>query len=231
MNADEIAALVRQRIESRYRRLCFVHEELERLNALAKLEPAAQQETRTHLKRQEDSCVDINVQQPPAEARDSALANRSFEDFVFSRINFSVYRKIDTADFNLLFRDGLYDYEDSFYLKFFSMNREEVQKTIKESYVKAGPVYLCKKSGPLLLSIMRTVHTTLDFAPLLGVNEIADREQIKAVAAILDGLIVSHDDGMETKLFIPHTAGSNTALLCGTFYPLGKACTITLIPE
>ena len=214
MNADEIVALVRRRIESRYRRLCFVHEELERLNALAKLEPAAKNKSAS--------------EQAPD------LANRSFEDFVFSRINFSVYKKIDTEEFNLLFKDGLYDYDDSFYQQFFSMNREEVQKTIKESYVKAGPVYLCKKSSPLLLSIMRTVHTTLDFAPLLGGGEIADNDQIKAVAGILDGLTVRHDDGMETKLFIPKEANLNIqekALLCGTFYPLGKACTITLIPE
>ena len=217
MNADEIVALVRRRIESRYRRLCFVHEELERLNALAKLEPAAKNKSESEKKPGTPD-----------------LANRSFEDFVFSRINFSVYKKIDTEEFNLLFKDGLYDYDDSFYQQFFSMSREEVQKTITESYVKAGPVYLCKKSSPLLLSIMRTVHTTLDFAPLLGSSEIADNDQIKAVAGLLDGLTVRHDDGMETKLFIPHEANSSiqdNALLCGTFYPLGKACTITLIPE
>jgi len=102
MNADEIVALVRRRIESRYRRLCFVHEELERLNALAKLEPAAKNKSAS--------------EQAPD------LANRSFEDFVFSRINFSVYKKIDTEEFNLLFKDGLYDYDDSFYQQFFSMN-------------------------------------------------------------------------------------------------------------
>ena len=215
MNADEIVALVRRRIESRYRRLLFVHRELERLNALAKLEPAARK-------------TDAAGKTPDVQD----LSNRSFEDFVFSRINFSIYRKIDTEEFMLLFSFGLYDYSDEFFIKFFSMNREEVQKTINASYVRAGPVYLCKKSSPLLLSIMRTVHTSLDFAPLLGSDDIAGKDQIKAVAGILDGLVIRHDDGMETKLFIPQAADLNNynkALLCGTFHPLGKACTITLI--
>ena len=210
MNADEIVALVRRRIESRYRRLLFVHKELERLNALAKLEPAAK---KTGTVEKTPGVLD--------------LSNRSFEDFVFSRINFSIYKKIDTEEFLLLFCEGLSDYEDAFYMKFFSMNREEVRKVINASYVKAGPVYLCKKSSHLLLSIMQTVHTSLEFAPLLGSGDIAGRDQIKAVAGVLDGLVIRHDDGMETNLFIPEA--EKKALLCGTFHPLGKACTITLI--
>ena len=81
---------------------------------------------------------------------------------------------------------------------------------------------------------MRTVHTSLDFAPLLGSAEIAGTDQLRAVAGILDGLVIKHDDGMETNLFIPKQDNTspniqNTALLCGTFRPMGKACTITLI--
>ena len=217
MNADEIVALVRRRIESRYRRILFVHKELDRLNALAKLEPPA---------KKTEAAGDNSEKNP--------LSRRSFEDFVFSRINFSVYKKIDTEEFNLFFNDGLSDYDDSFYLKFFSIGREEVKKIISESYVKAGPVYLCKKSGPLLLSIMRTLHTSLDFAPLLGSDDIPGSEGIKAVAGVLNGLVIKHNDGMETKLFVPKPENNNlniqsTALLCGTFHPLGKACTITLI--
>jgi hypothetical protein len=222
MNAEEIAALIRRRIESRYRRILFVHEELDRLNALAKLEPSAKK-TKPDIDNSGNGSLSNNQ-----------LSKRSFEDFVFSRINFSVYKKIDTEEFNLLFRDGLFDYDDPFYMKFFAMNREETAKIINESFVKAGPVYLCKKSGPLLLSIMRTLHTSLDFAPLLGSADIPDNEGIKAAAGVLDGLVIKHDDGMETNLFIPKQEDNNpnvqsTALLCGTFHPLGKACTITLI--
>jgi len=225
MNADDIAALVRRRIESRYRRIVFVHEELERINALAKFEPSAKQRVPSQ-------------QEGEAAGKSSAiekLSGRSFEDFVFSRINFSVYKKIDVEEFQLLFRDGLHDYDESFYLKIFSIGRAEVWRTINECYVKAGPFYLCKKSSPLLLSIMRTVHTSLEFAPLLGSDDIADKNDLKAVAGVLDGLVVKHDDGMETKLFIPKPEDSNNlnipakAILCGTFNPLGKACTIMLM--
>ena len=225
MNADEIVELVRRRIESRYCRILFVHKELERLNALAKLEPAAR-------KKPASASEAAETEAAGKTPGNDALSNRSFEDFVFSRINFSIYKKIDPEEFDLLFSFGLSDYEDSFYQKFFSMNREEVRKIINESYVKAGPLCLCKKSSPLLLSIMRTVHTSLEFAPLLGSADIAGKDQIVAVAGLLDGLTIRHDDGMETKLFIPHASDSNAekaALLCGTFHPLGKACTITLI--
>ena len=230
MNADEIVALVRQRIESRYRRLVFVHEELARLNAMARLEPASQQKNQSEQEKSPENKSDPAAKNPPA----NTMANRSFEDFVFSRINFALYKKIDTAEFALLFDKGLADYQDAFYQKVFSMNRKEVQETIKKAYVKAGPFYLCKKTSPLLLSIMRTVHTSLDFAPLLDSDDIPDREQIKAVAGVLDGLVIRHDDGMETKLFIPKAGEKNPhiqgePLLCGTFHPLGKACTIVLI--
>ena len=215
MNA-ELAALVKRRIESRYRRLVFVHEELERLNALAKLEPAAKR--------------NAPVEKASAPLSNNNLSNRSFEDFVFSRINFSIYKKIDTEEFELLFRDGLFDYDNTFYREFFSINRTEAQKIINASYVKAGPVYLCKKSSPLLLSIMRTVHTSLDFAPLLGCDDASDAEEINAAAGELDGLTIRHKDGMETRLFVPEpSAVQKKAVLCGTFHPLGKACTITLI--
>jgi len=212
MNAEELAVLVRQRIESRYRRILFVHEELERLNSLARLEPSAKPELLPQQKNQ----------------------IRSYEDFVFSRINFSVYKKIATEEFTLLFDKGLADYDDAFFPRAFSLSRDEVRETIKKSYVKAGPFYLCKKSSPLLLSIMRTLHTSLDFAPLLASDEITDEDQIKSIAEVLDGLVIQHDDGMETKLFMPKTEEKSSGtqgqrILCGTFHPLGKACTITLL--
>ena len=244
MNAEELVALVRRRIESRYKRILFVHKELERLNALAKLEPLAKQELSAkptepvHSAGQaaagEGSPPEKTANTEKSKPKPGALPGRSFEDFVFSRINFSVYKKIDTEEFNLLFCGGLDDYDETFYQKAFSLSRKEIQKLINESYVRAGPFYLCKKSSPLLLSIMRTLHTSLDFASLIGSNEITDADQIKAIAEILDGLVIRHDDGMETKLFMPKAEEKNPGIqgepvLCGTFHPLGKACTITLI--
>ena len=213
MNAEELVALVRQRIESRYKRILFVQKELERLNAIAKMNSTA-------------ALSDLTQQKKQAE---------SFEDFVFSSINFSLYKKINKDEFTLLFDKGLADYQETFFQKCFRLSREETRKTITESYVKVGPFYLCKKSSPFLLSIMRTLHTSLDFAPLLGSDDIADPDQIKAVAGILNGLVIRHEDETETKLFIPKEEEKKPGMqaepvLCGTFHPLGKAYTIVLIP-
>jgi hypothetical protein len=153
----------------------------------------------------------------------------SFEDFVFSRINFSVYKKIDAEEFRLLFDDGLADYTDAFYQKAFRMNREEVHGVITRSYIQAGPFYVCKQAGHLLLSIMRTLHTSLEFAPIIVDGELSGADHLRLMAELLDGTVIRHSDNSETKLFVPGK-NSGGSLLCGTFYPLGKACTITLIP-
>jgi hypothetical protein len=210
-SAEALVNLIRQRIESRYRRILFVHTEL------AKIDTAAQQS------------LDVSNS-------GTALTGGSFEDFVFSRIDFSIYKKIDAEEFNLLFDEGLADYEESFYQKSFAMGREEIHRTINGAYIKAGPFYVCKKGSRLLLSIMRTIHTSLEFAPLLRDDDLSGIDKLRALAEVLDALVIRHNDGMETKLFVPkepvNAAGTKDdplPLLCGTFYPLGKACTVTLI--
>jgi len=200
-SAVELVNTIRQRIESRYRRILFVHQELAALDAAAK-----------------------QRENPSGE---------SFEDFVFSRIDFSKYKKIDAEEFRLLFDEGLADYTEGFYQKAFAMSSEEIRALILSSYLRIGPFYVCKKAGPLLLSIMRTLHTSLEFAPLLDAEDVSGAEQLRLAATLLDGVVIRHDDNGETKLFVP--AGKNGspllsgALLCGTFYPLGKAYTVTLI--
>jgi hypothetical protein len=112
------------------------------------------------------------------------------------------------------------------------MNSTETRAVINNSYIRVGPFYVCKKSSPLLLSIMRTLHSSLEFVPLLDAKDISV-EQLGLTAELLDGVIIRHDDNSETKLFIPgNNPGSreSSSMLCGTFHPLGKACTITLIP-
>jgi hypothetical protein len=199
-NSASIALVntIKRRIESRYRRILFVHKEL------AKLDTAAKQQEQT-------------------------TAAGSFEDFVFSRIDFSVYKKIDAEEFRLLFDEGLDDYTEMFYQQNFNMTREETRKVIARSFIRIGPFYLCKKAGPLLLSILRTVHTSLQFAPLLDPE--LGPEQLRLTVELLDGVVIHHSDNSETKLFVPanSTGKSGGPLLCGTFYPLGKACTITLV--
>jgi hypothetical protein len=201
---------IKRRIESRYTRILFVHKELAGLDAAA-----------NHQKK--------------------GTKGESFEDFVFSRIDFSVYKKIDAKEFLLLLDEGLSDYTEAFYKKAFNMNVDEVRGVITSSYIRAGPFYLCKKAGPLLLSIMRTLHTSLEFAPLLDTSEFSGIEQLRLMAELLDGTVIRHSDNSETKLFVPavnsaeisgsqNGESSGEPLLCGTFYPFGKAYTITLIP-
>lgn len=189
---------IKQRIESRYRRILFVHKELEKLNAAAE-----------------------------KGAGNGRLPKRSFEDFVFSHIDFSIYKKIEAEEFTLLFDKGLDDYTEAFYQKAFDMNREEIRKVINCAYIRIGPFFVCKKTSALLLSLMRTLHTSLEFAPLLGAEDVSGSEQLTLASALLDGVQISHSDNSETRLFTPEA----NALLCGTFYPLGKAYTITLIPS
>ncbi|MDR1142956.1 MAG: hypothetical protein LBK77_01905 [Spirochaetaceae bacterium] len=200
--AEALINTIRRRIESRYRRICFVHRELAKLDAAAKRSGA-----------------------PGASAKDKAEGNAaagSFEDFVFSRIDFSIYKKIDAEEFRLLFDEGLSDYEELFFRKAFAMNRKQVRETIRASYIRVGPFYVCKGAGPLLLSIMRTLHTSLEFAPLLTGNDAADAEQLGLLRAALDGVVIRHDDGMETRLFIKDNS------LYGTFRPMNKAYTLML---
>jgi hypothetical protein len=100
----------------------------------------------------------------------------AFEDFVFSRINFSVYNKIDEKTFRLLYETGPDDYEDVFFEKNFRKNRGEIGDIIHRSYKKIGPFYYMLREkappGPLLLSIMRTLQSSLEFRPLLNREEV-----------------------------------------------------------
>jgi hypothetical protein len=80
---------------------------------------------------------------------------------------------------------------------------------------------------------MRTLHSSLEFAPLLTPSDLTNPEQLRATADALDGIVIRHDDGMETRLFVPKKEVPQSGpggTLCGTFHPLNKAYTITLIP-
>ena len=204
LTKNALLAVVNKRIESRYRRLLFVHKEL------AKLKPGTGDSS--------------SIKPIPGE---------SFEDFVFKQIDFSIYKKIDEEEFCLLYVEGLADYDDSFFQKNFAKSRPEICRIIRDAYIKESPYYLCKKPGLLLLSIMRTMHSSLDFAPLLDNIDFIGKEQLKEAVELLDGALISHNDGMETKLFKPTAQNRGkippNSLLCGTFYPLGKACTLSLV--
>ncbi|MCL2070117.1 MAG: hypothetical protein FWH19_03935 [Treponema sp.] len=170
----------------------------------------------------------------------SGTAN--LEDFVFSQIDFSRYRAIEEKDFKMIFPDGLTDFDEAFFKNNFRLGREEVQNLIKESYEKAEGLHKLKQENPVILSIMRSLETSLEDSPLFTSGEITgelknlldfchaampnNTELLYPLLVYgLDDTQISHSDGMTTRLFIPAQGD-----LSGTFQPAGKPWTRVLIP-
>ncbi|GHU82818.1 hypothetical protein FACS189468_7420 [Spirochaetia bacterium] len=229
-------SIIRERIESRYQRIRFVQEELGKLDFKKIKTPAA--------------FNDIN----------------QIDQFIFDHIDFSIYQKISAEQFRLIYDTGLDDFGDSFFQRAFKMDREELRKVIHRNYLKIGGAYYGKNENPLLLPIMRNLHTSLEFVPLINQEELLNecngllryllaripannrgetlsketyyylarnfRALFQILVSALDKVSIRHNDGMETTLFIPEQTDrtANPAALLGTFHPLNKAYTITLIP-
>ena len=167
----------------------------------------------------------------------------SLEDYVFSRIDFSRYREISSADFESFFLEGTADFPDSFFRVNFRLGYEEIRLLILESYKREGDVYKLQKEAPLILSVMRTLETSLEASPLFTIEEIqSELDFLKDIAganakmpeaknlfsllvASLDNADIIHKDNMISKLFIPPQGG-----LSGTFRPGDKPWTRVLIP-
>lgn len=177
------------------------------------------------------------------------------DDFVFEQTDFDIYKKISRDDFTLFFTEGLDDFDDAFYKNNFRMDRGAIKKTIRRWYRPGDGYYSCGDgdANPLLLGIMRTLHTALDFTPLIQAEEtlrectaivrfLQSQSALGAEAmqelaehfprlfhGILRGLhqvTVTHADGMVTTLSVP--ASPSPPVLYGTFRPLNKAHTIPL---
>ncbi|GHU61835.1 hypothetical protein FACS189445_4240 [Spirochaetia bacterium] len=184
-----------------------------------------------------------------------AKAGTGLEDLVFAQTDFDRYKKISREDFSAFFDEGLDDFDDFFYKNNCMMDRDAVRKTIFHCYRPKGEHYFCAAMNPLLLGIMRTLHTSLDFAPLLRAEETQRECEILIrflqsqsalgedtlselshnFSALFAGLIRSldkvmlvHPDGMITTLFIREQDGEGAPVLCGTFHPSNKAHTIQL---
>ena len=180
----------------------------------------------------------------PAISQGTAL-----EDFVFSRIDFARYRKMDEKEFDMLFPEGLTDFDETFFKKIYGIGREEIQSLVAGSYKKADGVYSIQRENPLILSVMRTLETSLETSPLFTARE--TEEELKnllgfvgagkgrskgellpgmellypLLVSSLDNVSILHEDGMTTKLFI-----SPKGDLSGTFRPGNKPWTLILIP-
>jgi hypothetical protein len=175
-----------------------------------------------------------------------AKPGTGLEDMVFAQTDFNRYKEINREDFNTFFDEGLDDFDDSFYKKNCMMDRGAVRNAIFHRYRLEGEHYYCVAGNLLLLGIMRTLHTSLDFAPLIRVEE-TQREcetlirflqsqgvtvpglthnfsaLFAALVRSLDKVTVIHPDGMAATLSL------NGETLNGTFYPANKAHTIRLI--
>ena len=172
------------------------------------------------------------------------------EDFIFSSIDFSRYREMNENEFNLLFPESLTDFTENFFMDNFGHCRSEIQSLIEESFKKTTHVYRIQKDSPSILSvlsIMRTLDTSLESSSLFTVEEI--RAELKNLLSFvgkdagipaeipgserlysllvlsLDNVCITHEDGMTTKLFI-----SDEGDLAGTFRPGNKPWTLVLIP-
>ena len=174
-----------------------------------------------------------------------ASPGSSPEDYIFSQIDFSRYRKMDEKYFELFFPEGLEDFGDYFLKNFFDFNRGEILKTIEESYEKTEGLYKIQKETPLVLSIMRTLETSLENLDLFCAGEIngevknlwtyvsgrknqklppGAEKLYRSLVLSMDNTLYTHEDGMSTKFFI-----SSKGDLSGTFRPGGKPWTLVLI--
>jgi len=207
-----------RRLNRHYLRLCRVTSELDRLD-LSKVAPYS-------------------------------LQAFSLEDFVFSNIDFSRYREIAEKDFGLFQPEALADFSEEFFRKNFGFCRVEVQSIIEGSYKKTQGQFINEgkykmiRENPLILSIMRTLETSLDNLPLFTFEEMQEEvaklpdHTIKRtiipdvdtlyrhLVSSLDNVTVTHEDGMVTKLFV-----SREGELTGTFRPGNKPWTRVLIPN
>ena len=152
----------------------------------------------------------------------NAPPGTSPEDFIFSRIDFSRYREIQDQSFKEFFLDGLEDFDEAFYKKNFRLDREEIRSLIENSYKKTEGSYRLQKETPLILSVMRTLETSLEDRPLFSPEETENRFNL--LLSSLDGVTVTHRDGMTTRLFVSAEGG-----LSGTFQPGGKPWTRVLV--
>jgi hypothetical protein len=180
-----------------------------------------------------------------------------FKDFVFERIDFSIYKKLSPEEYSLYSPEGLEDFESAFFMRNFRLSREQALALIHGAYTRIGGFYYIRQKGmlsnPWLMSILRTLQTSLEFAPLFT-KEAIRKEYRAALCSIrrsgegedsaflpeeeagrlfvsllraLHGASMLHSDGMKTDLAALWK--ENALFLKGAFHPQGKTYTSTLV--
>ena len=155
----------------------------------------------------------------------NAAPGVSPEDFIFSRIDFSRYREIPEKDFVFLFLDGIEDFDEAFLNKNFRLGLDETRSLIEKSYKKSEGMFRLQMETPVILSVMRTLETSLEEKPLFSPEETGEGLYYSLLTS-LDGVTVTHRDGITTRLFISAGGG-----LSATFQPAGKPWTVILVTD
>ncbi|GHV87868.1 hypothetical protein AGMMS50267_02280 [Spirochaetia bacterium] len=105
-----------------------------------------------------------------------AKPGAALNDFVFDQADFSVYKKITAEAFSLFSGPGLDDFGAPFFAKAFALDREKTGALVNNAYRRIGAFYYIKQEkllfNPLLMAVMRTLHTSLEFTPVFTGAEI-----------------------------------------------------------
>ncbi|MDR0387190.1 MAG: hypothetical protein LBH57_04060 [Treponema sp.] len=181
-----------------------------------------------------------------------------FSDFVFDQIDFSAYKKIPAEEYSLYAQEGPEDFEPSFFMRNFRLSRDKTRALINGAYTRIGGFYYIRQekmlSNPLLMSILRTLQTSLEFNPLFTQEAVRDEyravlrslrrhgepegdiafpqeEEVNrlftSLLRALHGAAMIHGEGVKTELTAVQE--ENALLLKGAFHPHGKAYTVTLV--
>jgi hypothetical protein len=136
-----------------------------------------------------------------------------FEDFIFAQSDFSIYEKIDAKTFELLYIDGLDDLPDNFYTKTLSIKKDAIRKIISARYKLIDAFYV-SDGNPLLIPIMRSIHTSLDFVPFPHPNQF-----LREMETLFDFL--KKNAGLP-DLFFQYLAQESDDLFCHLLLSLDK---------
>ena len=115
------------------------------------------------------------------------------------------------------------DFDEAYFTNNFGLDRREVQSLIENGYKKEDGFYRIQQENPITLSIMRALDSSLENSSLFSVEEVT-KELYPQLISHLDGMVITHEDGMKTTLFI-----SPDGDLSATFRPGNKPWTRVLI--
>jgi hypothetical protein len=185
----------------------------------------------------------------------AAKPGMQFEDLFFQQAGYEFYERIAKRYFEIVFIDGLDDFEDSFYNLVFNCSKDEIAKIISQSYKKKDGHYLLRsKDLSKVKKIMSILHTSIQFRPILTEKEFIG-ELVQAILLVspqldiemeyADKLALHADDIFACVLcllhdvnFIHHSdvigssflsISKNKLTLCCNFAPKGKLHTFVLL--